>query len=170
MPKKKNKRWKEKRRETTTALCLQINAGNFLMPPYSLPRLTQSEYVCCSWWTWCQHFLVCKRESAGLNRVCSFWSLTETGIGCTHRLTFLTAQIRNGWNADSVCLQCRAIQNAAHHAGTLAYLWTRSRCWSFSSVPVISKSREIIVWLRTASTKLAPSIETRCKTIFTSRV
>lgn len=36
---------KKMKRETKTALCLQINAGNFLMPPYSLPRLTQTMSV-----------------------------------------------------------------------------------------------------------------------------
>lgn len=41
-----------------------------------------------------------------LNAACSLEAITETGIDCTHRLTFLTAPIRNCWNADSVCLQC----------------------------------------------------------------
>lgn len=89
------------------------SAGNFLMPPSSMPHLTLSVSVVPDWSdlniSWCtsenKQGLGCCFASL-LSCVCSFWSTNETGIGCTHRLTFLTAQIRACWNADSVCLQC----------------------------------------------------------------
>lgn len=101
------------KRETTAALYLQMNAGNFLMPSYSMPLLTQ--HTCVVHDRYDLNISRCTRNNKQglgccfvplLNHVCSFWSMTETGMGCTNRPTFLTAQIRNCWNADSVCLQC----------------------------------------------------------------
>lgn len=98
-----------------TAVYLLINVGNILMP--SKPHLRHSMPIVHHWYeaniSWCAAPGVQVRISrvsgcwfaSLLSRVCSLWSITATGMGCTHRLPFLTAQIRNCWNADSVCLQ-----------------------------------------------------------------
>lgn len=40
-----------------------------------------------------------------LNCVCALQAIIETGIAYVHRRSILAVEIRNCWNADSVCLQ-----------------------------------------------------------------
>lgn len=146
-------KWKKKIKiETSNALYLQINAGDFLIPPHSMPHLRQTMSVVHDWYdlniSWCtsenQQGLGCCL-AALLNGVCSFWSKTATGIGCTHRLTFPTAQIRNCWNADSVCLQCDTERSTPNmQAPCRIYGLCQDVCLFRGSLPSESQGRSLI--------------------------